>query len=167
MDERFPVPQRLRVVGYAAAVWAFLFAAVNLYWGLGGTLGVNTLGDRIAEQALAGDPELLLVNAVSVVGKIFIGLLGLALVHLWERRLLGELLRVAVWAVGILLAFYGVGCAVQHAMMAAGSIPITSSLGSLSAVQSHLFIWDPVWILGGILFLLTAWNFTTHKPMAR
>jgi hypothetical protein len=153
---------RFRLLALVAAAWAFIFGAINLYWGLGGTIGVHTLGDRMAEQALSRDPELLFVNWLSVIGKIVIGVMILALVR-WHRNRFGKLLLIAVWGIGILLALYGIGNAVQHMLMINSSIPIASSLGSVAAAQSHLLIWDPIWSLGGILFVLTAWQCSKLK----
>src|SRR5215216_5404161 len=86
--------RRFRSLAFVAAAWAFIFGAINLYWGLGGTVGVYTLGDRMAEQALSGDPELLFVNWLSVIGKIVIGLMSLALVR-WHRNSFGRLLHIS------------------------------------------------------------------------
>src|SRR4051794_17552071 len=94
-----------RSVALAGAAWAFIFGAINFYWGVGGTIGIYTLGERMAQQALSGDPELLFVNWLSVIGKIVIGLMLLALIR-WQgsNTLLERLLSIGIWVVGVLLA---------------------------------------------------------------
>jgi len=146
----------LKRTAIAAALWSFLFALANLYWGLGGEIGLETLGEGMKAMAQARDPALMLVNWVSVVGKIMLGGLALVLIRPWNSRRLRRLLQIATWAAGLLLALYGLGNAVQHALMLIGAIDIASLLGSVSAVRWHLFFWDPVWLLGGVLFLLAA-----------
>jgi hypothetical protein len=152
----------IRSFAISAAVWAFLFAATNLYWGLGGTFGIETLGQGIAEMADARDAELLLMNWVSVAGKFALGLLALALLLPWSKRI-SYFLHVSTWIGGILLTLYGVGNVIQHALMLIGSIPVARLLRSLDAVRWHLLLWDPLWLIGGILFLLLAKNYQKTK----
>jgi hypothetical protein len=139
-----------------AALWSFIFALISFYWGIGGTIGLETLGEGIKAQALAGDPEILLVNWIGVFGKVLIGLLALAAGRRWLLPRLNHGLRLGLWIAGGLLALYGSLNLVQHILMLTGIAPIARSLGSLAAVRWHLFLWDPWWLLGGILFLLAA-----------
>jgi hypothetical protein len=44
---------RTRWTGYAACLWAGLFAVISLYWAAGGTRGAETIGDAITDPALA------------------------------------------------------------------------------------------------------------------
>jgi hypothetical protein len=152
----------VRNLAISAAVWAFLFAATNLYWGLGGTFGVETLGQGIAEMAQARNPELLLINWISVGGKLALGLLALTLMRPWSKRV-STLLHISTRIAGILLAFYGVGNFIQHALMLTGTIPLARLLGSLDAVRWHILLWDPLWLIGGVLFLLLANNYRKTK----
>lgn len=70
-----------RAAGYAACACAWLFAAVSFYWGLGGTLGLDTVGQGAVELARSGSAAiraaLWFVGLVKVAG----GLLALALVQ--------------------------------------------------------------------------------------
>lgn len=146
-----------------AIIWAFSFAALSAYWGAGGTFGLATLGDGMLELALAGDAEIMLINWVSVVGKIMIGLFALGLARQWGSPRLRRLMLTGVWAAGILMVLYGGLNLIQHILMAAGSIPVAGLLGSQEAVRWHIFLWNPWWLLGGILFVLTARHFS--KPI--
>jgi hypothetical protein len=55
----------------------------------------------------------------------------------------------------VLLTLYGAANLVQHGLMEAGIVDTPDGLGS-DAVTWHLALWDPWWLLGGILFLLAA-----------
>ena len=74
-------------VAWGAVVVAFAFAAVSLAWALGSTVGLDTLGGSIERMARAGDPALFAANAVALVLKLLGGVLALALVQPWGRRL--------------------------------------------------------------------------------
>lgn len=143
-------------VVYAAAGWAFLFAAMSFYWAAGGMLGANTLGEGIEALALARDPEIIAITWVTGILKFILGLLGLALVANWGRRLPRKPLLIAAWGAGALLTLYGIALLVEHGLILAGNRAIPGLLGSMEAVRWHLFFWDPFWLAGGILFLLAA-----------
>jgi hypothetical protein len=144
-----------RWVAYAASAWAFGHASLSVYWAVGGTAGLGTLSEGIQEMALARDPSLVALVWVVAGLKILGGLLALALVRPWGRRLPQRPLRVLAWLGGIGMTLYGVAWLVQGALVALGL------MGNLDAVESafwwYLFLWAPVWLLGGVLFLLAAW----------
>jgi hypothetical protein len=52
-------------------------------------------------------------------------------------------------------ALYPVANFVQHALMVTGAIGTPDALGS-HAVGWHLALWDPFWLVGGLLFLAAA-----------
>jgi hypothetical protein len=144
-------------------LWAFVFSVISIYWGLGGTFGMETVGEGMLELALSGDAQLMLINWVSVVGKIGLGLLVLALLRNWGGDGLRRLLRIGLWIGGILMLLYGGLNLIQHVLMVTGNVPIASLLGTPEAVRWHIFLWDPWWMLGGILFLLTARYFSQTR----
>lgn len=115
-------------------------------------MGLDTLGEGMKAMAEAGDSTLMLINWVSVVGKVMLGLLALALARQWRSALFRRLLQIGAWVAGALLA-----------LMLSGAMDIARLLGSVSAARWHLFLWDPVWLLGGILFLLAAWRYSSVK----
>lgn len=157
-DSLSPAPfgQSARRPALAAALWSFVFAGISTYWSFGGLFGIDTLGEGMRELALSGDAELFLVNNIGIVGKVLLGLLALSLTRHWQNPLVRKLLRWAAYAAGGLLAFYGAANVIQHLLMLLGVIPIARLLGSSSAVLWHLLFWDPFWLLGGVLFLISA-----------
>lgn len=143
---------------YAAAIWAFAFAAMSFYWAAGGTVGVHTLGEGIAQMAETRDPELIGLTWITGGLKVLAGVFALLLPA--DRLLPRPLLRIGAWGAGILLTLYGIGNLIQHSLMATGSSPIAGLLGTPEAVRWHMLLWDPFWILGGILFLVAAWQYS-------
>ena len=69
--------------GYAACGWGLAFAGVSFYWGIGGTLGLDTIGGSIERLALAHDRTLLIAVWVTGFLKILASLLALALAGQW------------------------------------------------------------------------------------
>jgi hypothetical protein len=143
---------------YAAAAWALLFAAMSFFWALGGTLGLDTLGNEIEREARAREPDAIALVWVTGLLKMVGAGLALALVMPWGRRLPRRLLLSAGWAVGLLLIAYALANFVQHGLMKAGAIDTPEALGS-SAATWHLVFWDPFWLLGGVLFTAAAWQY--------
>lgn len=149
--------QRTTWFAYAAAVWAFIFAAISFYWAAGGMVGAETLGAGIARLAAARDAEMITVTWVTGGLKVLAGLLALALVQRWGRVFPQWLLRVAAWGAGLLFLGYGVINVLQHAGMLADPTRIGELLGSVEAVRWHLALWDPFWVIGGMLFCAAAY----------
>jgi hypothetical protein len=143
---------------YAAAAWALVFAAMSFFWALGGTLGLDTLGNEIEREARAREPDTIALVWVTGLLKVVGAVLALALVQPWGRRLPRRLLPVAAWAVGLGLLVYALANFVQHGLMKAGAIDTPEALGS-SAATWHLVFWDPFWLLGGVLFTTAAWEY--------
>jgi len=151
------IARRAEWVGYAASAWAFMFGLMSFYWAVGGTIGVETLGEAFTDPAVVRDPAFIAFVWATGFLKIIAGLLPLALVRQWGSFTLRRIILAAMWAGGVLLVLYAGALLVQHGLMAAGVIPIPESIGSMTALRWHLFFWDPFWLLGGILFVATAW----------
>ncbi len=148
----------VRWAGYAACVWALAFAAVSFYWAAGGTAGGSTIGPALTSLAVARDPTFIAILWVTGALKVVAALLALALVRPWGRRIPRWAPLVAGWSAGAGLILYGAASFVQHALMVTGIIGIAAGLGA-TAARWHLLLWDPWWLLGGILFAVAAWRF--------
>jgi hypothetical protein len=149
-------------VGYVAAAWAFLFAAMSFYWALGGRIGIETIGEAITKPALAGDPMILAIVWITGFLKVVAGVLALALVQPWGRQAPRWALLIGGWGAGALFLVYGAANLVQDALIVAGLIPTPAGLGAVAA-RWHLFLWDPWWLLGGVLFALATWLFSRWR----
>jgi uncharacterized protein DUF3995 len=147
--------------GYAAAAWAFLFAATSFYWALGGRLGVETIGEAITGPALAGDTTILAIVWITGLLKVAAGVVALALVRPWGRRIPRWALLLAGWGASALFLVYGAANLIQDTLIVAGAIPTPAGLGAVAA-HWHLFLWDPWWLLGGVLFALASWSCWAH-----
>lgn len=144
---------------YAAGAWAFAFAALSFYWAAGGTAGADTIGDIIKGRPLARDPGFVAILWATGALKALAGLLALALVRPWGRLIPHWTLLTATWGTGALLTLYGGANLAVRGLMAVGVMSTPASMRSVAA-RWHLVLWDPWWLLGGILFLAAAWGYS-------
>jgi hypothetical protein len=143
---------------YGAACWAFAFALYSLYGALGGDLGVDQLANEIREQAKERDSGFVAQLWAATALKVIAGLLALALVQDWGRAIPSPALRIAAWLVAIGLIVYGASNLIRFGLMDLGVIDTPDSVGSY-AVSWYVFLWEPIWLLGGVLFAAAAWRF--------
>lgn len=145
--------------GYAACAWALLFSLQSFYYAAGGTAGARTWPSAIAAGVLARDPTWIAVMWGTGALKVLAGLLALTLVRPWGRLILRWLLLAAAWgAVTIMGLYEGAASWAQHGLMIAGVIGIPPGLGR-TAAWWHLLLWDPWWLVGGLLFAAAAWQY--------
>jgi hypothetical protein len=144
---------------YSAAAWALLFGAQSLSAAIavmsGSAFGADTVGADIAHMARTGDRGLVATLWLAAFAKALVGALALAPVRPFGRRLPRRALTVTTTVVGALILLYGVANLAQHVLMKTGATAIPPGLGA-DALPWHLWLWDPYWILGGLLFLLAA-----------
>jgi hypothetical protein len=152
------VPRRARSprsAGRAAFAWAVIFALMSLYWAAGGLLAGETLGVEIDRLAHERDASFVAGLWAAFALKAAAATLALALIQPWGRRLPRRLLLGLGWATGAGITLYAAANLVQHSLMAIGAIDTPDALGT-HAVAWHLALWDPIWLVGGLLFLLAA-----------
>ena len=149
-------------VAYAACGWAFVFAALSCYWALGGTVGTQTVSPAIVALARAHDP---LVEAALWLGaflKVISGIVVLALIRPWGRKIPRWLLLA--WGAGTLLFVHG-GLFLGVGLLAMTGVIRVSTPATL--LHWYTFLWGPWWLLGGSLFLATAWSAVRRVPVWR
>jgi hypothetical protein len=144
---------------YTATAWALLFAAMSFYWAAGGTVGASTQSDIILKPAQAREPWFVALLWITGVLKVVAGLIALALVHQWGRWVPRWMLLAAAWAAGVGMVLYGGANLAVRGLMAVGLVATPEAMHS-PAARWHLVLWDPWWLLGGILFVAAAWYAT-------
>jgi len=129
-----------RSAALAAAALAFASAAVSLYWTLGGTGLLDTVGGEIERLARERSAAAIAVVGATAVAKLLAGALALALLRS-DRR---PLFRAAIGG-GALLALYGGVLVVAGALVLAGAIDSSVPVDEY-ALRWHVFLWD-MWFL--------------------
>ncbi|WP_019545470.1 DUF3995 domain-containing protein [Streptomyces sulphureus] len=140
--------------GYAAFALGLLYAAVSAYWAAGGTAGLDTVGGELARSARARDPGMVAVLWLTVGLKLLAALLGLALVRpSW--RMPRRLLLPLSWVAAVVLTAYGGLLVGGQALVKAGAVEASSDM-DWTAFDWHLFLWDPWFLIWGLLLCLAA-----------
>ena len=71
-----------------------------------------------------------------------------------------RLLLVAGWATGLLLTLYGGMGLVSAALAEAG----VTEAADPATLRWYLLLWEPYWLVGGLLFLAATWDFRQRAP---
>ena len=132
---------------HTAALLAFASAAVTLYWTLGGTALLDTVGGEFEELARDRSAGAIALGTATVAAKIAAGALAVALTRprpRWVARL--------ATAGGILLALYGGVLVVAGALVLGGVIDPADEVDEY-ALRWHVFFWDLWFLVWGVTLL--------------
>jgi uncharacterized protein DUF3995 len=150
---------------YAACALAWLYAVPSLYWALGGTAGLDTVGGAIEQLALTRDPAGIALGIGAGVLKLAGGLLALALVRPWGRAIPRRLLGGSAWAASVVLTAYG------GLLVAVGVLVLTGLISPAgpvdrTALRWHVLLWDLWFLVWGLLLGVAAWRYG-REPRSR
>jgi hypothetical protein len=153
--------------GYAAAIVAFAYALVSVYWALGGRALVSTVGGYVEQFAGQGGLVPVLVALAAAAAKVIGSLLALALVRPWGRLIPRRWLLIGSAAVSALLVIYG-GLNVLGGALVLSGVIRPSETADRTALRWHVAVWDLWFLVWGILLALAAGGFrrrtTTTNP---
>ena len=148
--------------GYSACAWGLAFATISFYWGLGGTIGLDTLGGSLESLAKAHDRTLLIAVWVTGLLKVLGSLLALALVGTWAARLPRRMVTALGWVAAASLTLYGGVLVVAEALVTIGVIKPTQPV-DWKPLLWHLYVWDLSFLVWGILFGVATWHYSRTR----
>jgi len=147
---------RVRAPGVAAA-WAacavgLLYAAISLYWALGGGWLLDTVGASLTQAGRSASSLVVIAVWFAVGLKVVASVLPLPAVAAigpgslrWRRRL-----RALSWIEAAILTLYGLILTVVGLLVEAGVIG-TPANADHRALAWHAYLWDPWFLLWGVL----------------
>ena len=141
------------LAAYAAAIIAFAYAAVSLYWTVGGSLLLDTVGGKAGAIAADGGVPAVLLGLTATVLKTGGGLLALALIRRWGRVIPRRWLLVCSAGASAVLTGYGCLLVAAGALVLSGTVPAAGA--DRTALRWHVAVWDMWFLLWG-LFLAVA-----------
>ena len=143
--------------GYAACGWGIAFAVVHLYWVLGGTLGLPP------GWSLQSNTPLLVIAVIAIPLCLGAAALALALVRPRGRRVPRRLLLSAAWGVAALFVVHAAPALPDYVGLALGR-----HAGALAPPDRFdLFLYEPWFLVGGIVFGLAAWGYQRRSREGR
>src|SRR5499427_6441294 len=141
------------VAAYAAAIIAFAYALMSLYWALGGHALVSTIGGYVEQLSRRGGALPVLIALAATLAKVAGGLLALALVRPWGRMIpRGWLLSGSAGASALLVA-YGGSTVLLGALVLSDVIHPAGGVDR-TALRWHVEVWDLWFLVWGILLAL-------------
>jgi hypothetical protein len=157
------------VAARAAFAVGLLYAAVSVYWGLGGTWLVDTVGGSLAKLGRGHNAGVI----AAVWGAAVLKLIAAALPLLALRHRSGSRRDRALWvlawiAAGVLIAYGLVLTAVG--LLVQADVIHASKTADHRALAWHAYLWDPWFLLWGALIaaaLLLSGGTRGHRESRR
>lgn len=135
----------MRRLAYLASALAIASAAVSVFWTVGGTWLLDTVGGSIEKLARTRSPSALALGTATSLAKIGAGLLVLALVRPWGRHVPDRMLVGANVFVSAVLVTWGGANVLFGGLALAGAVSPADGIDE-RALRWHVFVWD-LWFL--------------------
>jgi len=148
-SERDRRPNGFRLA-QAACVLGVLFAAVSAYWAVGGTWLLDTVGGSLERQARAGHASAVLVPAGAAAAKLVAALLPLFALGRLSRPPWRSRTRALAWVEAAVLTFYGLVYTSVGLLLQVGVVRAPAG-SDLRALAWHTYLWDPWFLVWGLL----------------
>jgi hypothetical protein len=151
-----PANRRIRVAviaAYGAAVLAFAYAAVSLYWAAGGTALLATVGGAIEEVGRRGGLPAIALGSAAAVLKAAGGMLALALIRPWGRAIPRRWLRTVAGLASAVLICYGALYVTAGALALSGAVHLAGPVDR-AALRWHVALWDMWFLVWGLLLAI-------------
>jgi len=142
-------PSGLRLA-LAGMLLGLLYAAVSVYWGLGGTTLSDTIGGSLERGGRAGDLVVVLALWAAAVLKVIAAVLPLLAIYRlggmgWQRNVV----RLA-WFEAAVLVIYGLVLTTVGLLVQLGNIAASASADH-RALAWHAYLRDPWFLVWGLL----------------
>jgi hypothetical protein len=144
-------------VSAPAAAWAafavgLLYTAISVYWGLGGSWLLDTVGASLTQPGRSASALVVLAVWCAVGLKLIAAVLPLPAVDAVApgspaRR---RLTRALTWIEAAILVLYGLILTAIGLLVQAGVIG-TSASADHRALEWHAYLWDPWFLVWGLL----------------
>jgi hypothetical protein len=133
----------------AACMVGLIYAALSVYWGLGGTWLLDTIGGSIERQSRAGNPAVALLAWGAVALKIVAAALPLLALRRLSSLAWNRTWWVLAWTEAAALTLYGLVYTVGGLLIQADVVAAVNP--NHRALAWHAYLWDPWFLLWGLL----------------
>ena len=152
--------RRGRLPALAGLAVGLAYAAISVYWAVGGRWLLNTVGISLSQPGQAGHLAGLLAVWEAAAVKAVAAVLPLLAIGVWPRTANGGLLRLArvlTWIEAAILVGYGLVLTASGLLVQAGVIKAAAHADRL-AMKWHAYLWDPWFLIWGIFVFLALWQ---------
>jgi Protein of unknown function (DUF3995) len=136
------------------------YAAIIVYWAVGGRWLLNTVGISLSQPGQAGHLATLLAVWGAAAVKVVAAVLPLLAIGVWPRTANGglrRLARVLTWIEAAILTGYGLVLTASGLLVQAGVIEAVAHADRL-ALKWHAYLWDPWFLIWGLFVFLALWR---------
>ncbi|MFZ0165979.1 MAG: DUF3995 domain-containing protein, partial [Trebonia sp.] len=136
------------------------YAAIIVYWAVGGRWLLNTVGISLSQPGQAGHLATLLAVWGAAAVKAVAAVLPLLAIGVWPRTANGglrRLVRVLTWIEAAILTGYGLVLTASGLLVQAGVIEAVAHADRL-ALKWHAYLWDPWFLIWGLFVFLALWR---------
>lgn len=150
-------PQALTLYGYGLALWSLAYALPHMIWASGSKWGLSAVLPSASRI-----PEWRTINAIASVILCIAALLGVAFVRQWRtRRFAGLLLAIGLFgcSIGVAHGLYGIGDRALTVASIKSAQPGTDGHGLQSWLLWDLLVFEPWFLIEGLLIGMTGWHF--------
>jgi hypothetical protein len=143
-------PRRGMAPALAGLVVGLAYAAISVYWAVGGKWLLDTVGISLSRPGQVGHAAALLTLWGAAVVKAIAAALPVLAAGTWPRpadRGRRRLARGLAWTEAAILVIYGLILTASGLLVQAGVIKASANADHL-ALRWHAYLWDP-WFLGG------------------
>jgi Protein of unknown function (DUF3995) len=136
---------------WAAFAVGLLYAAVSVYWGLGGSWLLDTVGASLTQAGRSASALLVLAVWLAVGLKVIASVLPLLAVGAVAARVRWlHLIRALACVEAAILTVYGLNLTAVGLLVQAGLIGTPASADH-RALAWHAYLWDPWFLVWGLL----------------
>jgi len=153
----------------AGLVVGLAYAAISVYWAVGGTWLLDTVGISLSQPGQSGRTAALLavwgaavVKAIAAALPVLAVLSGGASLRTADRGR-RRLVRVLAWVEAAILVVYGLILTATGLLVQAGLIRASANANHL-ALKWHAYLWDPWFLVWGILVAVAQWRSRPTTP---
>ena len=156
-----PAPRVAPTAAWTAFGFGLLYAGVSVYWAAGGRWLLDTVGGSLGQLGRQRDTAALMTVWAAAVIKLIAAVIPLLAIRR-SRGSRRRVVRILAWAEAAILVGYG------HVLTAAGlllqaGIILPAAGADHGALAWHAFLWDPWFLVWGLLVLLAMTNANQEK----
>jgi hypothetical protein len=145
-QRQFPISARRKVFSALCVAWMVVFAVVHVAWALGSGFGLP------AGFEVPGHTALFIIDIIAIPLCLIGAVLAIAQAHPRAERFV-KVVIVLSWATALLGVVHSINNIIADIGMVFGLVAVPTS--PYDRITDFLF--EPWWLVGGILFGLAAW----------